>query len=453
MEQLVSQQRRYFNSDATRELSFRIDRLKKLETVLKENEKLLYVAIYSDFKKSEFDTFTSELSLLYKEIKIAKNQLRNWARKKRVSTDLANFPSRSFIIPEPLGVCLVIGAWNYPYLLSLNPVVSAMAAGNTVILKPSELPSASSAAMARLINSNFDEAYLKVVEGGVSETTQLLKQSFDKIFFTGSTKVGKIVYEAAAKKLIPVTLELGGKSPAIVCEDADLKMCVKRLVWGKFINAGQTCIAPDYVVVHRNVEEEFLKLLKDEIDGEHFSIENHNYVQIINDSNFERLKGLIEEDRIYCGGQADQSFRWIAPTVLYNCTFNDKSMQEEIFGPVLPVIAFDDLGTVVSKIRNLPKPLSCYIFSNNSKTKNKLMEQLSFGGGAINDAVMHITNPKLPFGGVGNSGIGCYHGEFGFKTFSHFKGMIDKPTWLELPLKYYPHSTRKLKLIKWLLKW
>ncbi|QNJ98544.1 aldehyde dehydrogenase [Constantimarinum furrinae] len=452
MQQLFKSQREFFNRNVTKELSFRKRQLQKLESLLKAHEDQLFKAIYSDFKKSEFDTFTSELSILYHEIKVAKKQLRNWARKKRIPTDLANFPAKSYILPEPLGVCLVIGAWNYPYLLSLNPVISAIAAGNTVILKPSELPAATSAVMAKLINSNFAPEVLKVVEGGVSETTALLELPFDKIFFTGSTKVGKIVYTAAAKQLIPVTLELGGKSPAIICEDANLKMTAKRLVWGKFLNAGQTCIAPDYVAVHKNIEKRFLELLKAEIEGEQFSIKNHNYVQIINDDNFVRLTNLIDPSKVYFGGKTDPASRIIEPTILHHCTFKDDIMEEEIFGPLLPVITFEDIANLISKIKTLPKPLSAYVFTEKSATKRKVLNELSFGGGAVNDTVMHITNIKLPFGGVGNSGIGSYHGEFGFKAFSHQKSIIDKPTWLELPLKYYPHSEGSLKWIRRLLK-
>lgn len=448
MKEIVRQQKQYFNTHETKDLKFRLKQLTKLDTLLKSNEKLLYEAIYKDFKKSEFDTFVSELALLYHDIKDAKRNLRKWARVKRVGTNMLNFPAKSYIIPEPLGVCLVIGAWNYPYQLTLAPVIAAMAAGNTVIIKPSEMAAHTSAMMAKLINENFNPNYLKVVEGGIPETTELLNQKFDKIFFTGSPQVGKIVYQAAAKHLTPVTLELGGKSPAFITEDCNLKMTVKRLVWAKFLNAGQTCIAPDYVLVQKSIEEKFLELLKSEIEKEHFSIENENYTQIINDRNVNRLSEMIDSNKVCYGGVVDVSERIIQPTVLQGVTFQDKVMQEEIFGPILPVISYENLEDAIQQVNNHPKPLACYVFTNNTTQKNKILKEISFGGGAINDGVMHIANSKLPFGGVGNSGMGSYHGEAGFRTFTHYKSILEKSNLMELSLKYYPHSERKLNWIK-----
>ncbi len=452
MKQLVAQQKSFFNSHATKNISFRIKQLDMLQAVLKGNEAILNEAIYKDFKKSKFDTYVSELALLYNDIKEAKRNIKKWSKRKRVSTNILNFPASSYIIPEPLGVCLVIGAWNYPYQLSFAPIVAALAAGNTVILKPSELPSKTSEVMAKLINDNFDPNVFKVVEGGVAETTELLKQNFDKIFFTGSTKVGKIVYKAAAENLIPVTLEMGGKSPAFVTEDSNLKMTVKRMVWAKFLNAGQTCIAPDYVMVHEAVKEKFLELAKAEIEEQKFQFDNDNYVQIINDDNFDRLEKMIQPDQIYYGGNRDKQERYIQPTILQNVSFTDTVMQEEIFGPILPVITYTDLEKAISEVRKFPKPLSCYVFTKDKNAKQKILRDISFGGGAINDAVMHISNPKLPFGGVGQSGIGNYHGKAGFDCFTHYKSILDKPTWLELPIKYYPHTQRKLKWIKRMMK-
>jgi len=452
MKQFVDQQKAFFNTQTTKNTSFRIKQLDTLQAVLKENETLLNEAIFADFKKSEFDTYVSELALLYSDIKEAKGNIKKWSRRKRVSTNLLNFPASSYIIPEPLGVCLVIGAWNYPYQLSFAPVVAALAAGNTVILKPSELPSKTSEVMAKLVNKNFDPNVFKVIEGGVSETTELLKQNFDKIFFTGSTKVGKIVYKAAAETLTPVTLEMGGKSPAFVTEECNLNMAVKRMMWAKFLNAGQTCIAPDYVMVHENVKKEFLELAKAEIEAEHFQFENDNYVQIINNDNFERLEKMLQPNQVYYGGNMDKEKRYIQPTILQNVSFEDPVMQEEIFGPILPVIGYDNIDKAITEVRKFPKPLSCYVFTKDKKAKHKILNDISFGGGAINDAVMHISNPKLPFGGVGQSGIGNYHGKAGFDCFTHYKSILDKPTWLELPIKYYPHTNRKLKWIKRMMK-
>ncbi len=452
MNQLVIQQRNFFNTQVTKNLIFRLQQLKKLQNLLKNNEVKLYEAIYKDFKKSEFETYTSELALIYHDIKDARKNLYTWARVKKVKTNMLNFPSKSFIMPEPLGACLVIGAWNYPYGLSLAPVVAAIAAGNTVILKPSEVSPSTSAVMAKLLNENFNSEYLKVIEGGIPETTELLNQKFDKIFFTGSTQVGKIVYQAAAKNLTPVTLELGGKSPAFITENCNVKMTVKRLIWAKFLNAGQTCIAPDYVLVNKSLEKEFLKLAKLEIEKEHFSFENGNFTQIINERNLKRLSKLIDPKKVYYGGKINTSDRSLQPTILQDVTFDDNVMKEEIFGPILPVISYTTLEEAIQKVNSLPKPLSCYVFTNSKKQKKKILKEISFGGGAINDAVMHIANSQLPFGGVGQSGIGSYHGEAGFKTFSHYKSVLEKPTWFELSLKYYPHTKGKLKMIKQFLK-
>ncbi|GER59196.1 aldehyde dehydrogenase [Patiriisocius marinus] len=451
MEQIIARQRTFFNTQATKDLKFRITQLEKLERILKNNIPALDDAIFKDFKKSAFENYLTELALLFHDIKDAKNNLRRWSRKRKVSTNITNFPASSYIIPEPLGVCLVMGAWNYPYQLSFAPVIAAIAAGNTVVLKPSELPSNTSAIIAKLVNENFDPKVFKVVEGGIPETTELLEQKFDKIFFTGSTKVGTIVYKAAAKYLTPVTLELGGKSPAFILKDANLKMAAKRLIWAKYLNAGQTCIAPDYVLVDNNVASKFLEYCKAEILKADYSFDNGNFLQIINDSNFDRLTRMLDISKIYHGGKTDKADRYIEPTILNNVSFNDACMQEEIFGPILPIIAYDNLDDVFPKVRALSKPLSCYIFTSSSKTKKRLMNEFSFGGGAINDAVMHISNSNLPFGGVGDSGIGNYHGEAGFKAFSHYKSILDKPTWLELPLKYSPYSKGKLSLLKRLM--
>ena len=448
MNDIVSKQRAFFYTHKTKAIQFRLAQLNKVETLLKSNEDLLYQAIYEDFKKSKFDTYVTELALLYQDIKEAKRNVRKWSRTKRVGTNMLNFPARSYIIPEPLGVCLVIGAWNYPYQLTLAPVIAAIAAGNTVIIKPSEMAPKTSALMANLINENFDSAFLKVVEGGVSETTTLLKSKFDKIFFTGSPQVGKIIYQAAAKNLTPVTLELGGKSPAIITEDSNLKMTVKRLVWAKFLNAGQTCIAPDYVLVHKSVEKKLLELLKLEIEKENFSIENGNYTQIINERNLNRLSAMFSSENVFVGGKIDTLNRIIEPTVLKDVKYSDNIMKEEIFGPILPVISYQNIDEVIEYVNDNPKPLACYVFTNNNQVKKKILNEISFGGGAVNDAIMHIANSKLPFGGVGNSGIGSYHGEAGFKSFSHYKSILDKSNLMELSLKYYPHSKRKLAWVQ-----
>lgn len=452
MKALIDQQRHFFNSNRTKDLNFRIGQLQKLKTLLLSNQNQLNEAIYADFGKSPFETFTNEFGLVFLDIDEACSKLKKWAKRKRVRTNWVNFPAKSYIIPEPLGVSLIIGAWNYPYQLSLAPAIAAIAAGNTVILKPSELPSNASKTLAELINNNFDPDFFHVVEGGIDETTALLEQRFDKIFFTGSTNVGRIVYQAAAKHLSPVTLELGGKSPAIFTEGANLKMGIKRLIWAKFLNSGQTCIAPDYVLLPKSMKNEFLELAKQEIEQASYSIENGNYVRIINDKNVERLKNLMDENKIYYGGEIQEEKRIIQPTLIQDVTFNDAIMQEEIFGPILPVLTYDFLSEAVSEVKKREKPLSCYIFTNDSSVKNQLLNELSFGGGAVNEAIMHISNSQLPFGGVGQSGTGAYHGEAGFRTFSHYKSVLEKATWFETKLKYPPYSEGKLKWIKRLMR-
>lgn len=451
MKELVKKQREFFEINTTKSVAFRIEQLKKLKRLLTEHEADLNEAIFTDFKKSAFDNYSTDLGWIHHDIDEAVAKVAGWSKRKSVRTHVSNFPARSYIIAEPLGVSLIIGAWNYPYLLSLAPVVGAMAAGNTIVLKPSELPQNTSRVMAEMISKNFDPQYFAVVEGGIAETTILLDQKFDKIFFTGSVQVGKVVYQAAAQHLTPVTLELGGKSPALVSADCQLEMSVKRLIWGKFLNAGQTCIAPDYALVHKSVKAEFLELAKAEIAQEHFSTENGNYVQIINEKNTLRLVAMIDQEKLYCGGNYDVSSRHIDPTILTDISFDDEVMKEEIFGPILPVIEYENLDEAIRLIKSRPRPLACYVFTSDKNTRDKVLAEVSFGGGAVNDVMTHVTNSQLPFGGVGQSGMGAYHGEHGFRTFTHYKGILEKPTWFETSLKYFPRSERKFRWVRWIL--
>ncbi len=447
-QEIIDRQRQFFSTNTTKDVSFRIKELKRLKDVLKKNEALLYESIYKDFKKSEFETYTTELSIIYHDIDLALVKIKKWAKKKRVSTGLTNLPGKSYIIPEPYGTVLVIGAWNYPYQLSLCPAIAAIAAGCTVVLKPSEVPSHTAATMSKLIAQNFDPSFFKVIEGGVQETTELLNIKFDKIFFTGSVPVGKIIYQAAAKHLTPVTLELGGKSPAIITKDVNIDMTAKRLVWAKFLNAGQTCIAPDYVLVESSIKDKLLAAVKDHTEKAEYHVDNHNYTQIINDKNYDRLVGMIASEKIYVGGNGNKEERVIPPTILQNVDFSDKVMQEEIFGPILPVLTFNSIEEAIDKVHKFSKPLSCYIFTKNNATKKKILNEISFGGGAVNDAVMHFTEQSLPFGGVGDSGIGNYHGKYGFETFSHYKSVLQKSFLIELNLKYSPYTATKFKWLK-----
>lgn len=448
---ILLKQKTFFNSHKTKDLSFRKEQLKKLKNIIKDNEKFLYEAIYQDFGKSEFETFGTEISFIYKDIDFYLKNLNSLAQQKSVITNIVNQLGNSKIIYEPLGNCLVIGAWNYPYQLTLTPVIAAIAAGNTCLIKPSELPENTMKAMAKIINENFDSQFLFVVEGGVEEITEILKLRFDKIFFTGSPRVGKIVYKAAAEHLTPVTLELGGKSPAFITENADLKVAARRIVWGKFINAGQTCVAPDYLYVQENIKSKFLEILIAEIKKRNYHENAEHYCKIINERNFDRLEKMINKEKIVFGGENNREKRYLSPTVLDNVSWEDVVMQEEIFGPILPILIFQNFESAIEKVIDGEKPLSAYLFSNNSNEQKIFTEKLSFGGGCINDTLMHLSNDRLPFGGVGNSGIGNYHGKFGFEAFSHQKAILKKSVYLEPELKYPPYSEGKLKIMKKLM--
>lgn len=446
--QILQSQKNFFSSQRTKDIAFRKETLVKLKGILKANEPSLYDAIYKDFRKSEFDAFVNELNLVYLEIDYFLKNLRRLSRPQKVRTSIPLLPGKSRIYTESLGCTLIIGAWNYPYALTLIPLVSAIAAGNTAMIKPSELPANTMRAMARLINNNFPCDYLYIVEGGAPETTELLKLPYDKIFFTGSPRVGRIVYEAAAKNLTPVTLELGGKSPAIVTSSADLEIAAKRIVWGKFLNAGQTCVAPDYVLVEDSVKPKFIELLKQKLDAFDYADGAGHYVSIINQRNFDRILGLIDSAKIVYGGTYNENTLYIQPTILNNVAWTDPVMQEEIFGPVLPVLSFSDFDETLDRIREREKPLAAYLFTRDEQQKRQFLETVSFGGGCINDTVMYLTSDHLPFGGVGNSGIGSYHGDVGFLAFSHRKSVLEKCNWGEPNLKYPPYSENKLKWIK-----
>lgn len=452
--EIYKKQQECFNSNKTKDVDYRVEQLIKFKNLIKKNENLFFKAIYDDFSKVEFETYSTELSLLYHELNIFINNIKKWSKRKRVSSGLANFPASSYIIPEPLGNTLVIGAWNYPYQLSLVPAISSLAAGNTVILKPSEIPARTSEVMAKIINENFLPEYFYVVQGGVKETTELLEFRFDKIFFTGSIPVGRKIYQSASKHLTPVTLELGGKSPTFVLADTDIEMTAKRIVWAKFLNAGQTCVAPDYILVEESIELRLLDALKSELEKNHKENEKGvgtNYVRIINENNFDRLHKLIDTEKIYYGGNTNREQRFISPTILKNVSFSDEVMEDEIFGPILPILSFSDLNYAIKMVKERPKPLACYVYSKNRTNIDKILKEISFGGGAVNDCLMHLTNSRLPFGGVGHSGIGSYHGKFGFDTFTHYKSILDKPFWYEFN-KNPPYSKSKLNLIKFLLK-
>ncbi len=451
---IVEAQRAFFMTGTTRSVDFRIEQLKAFERALRSNEQLLLDAIYADLKKSPYDSITSELSLIYRELSFMTGNIRKWSKKQRVRTNLLNFPSRSYLLPEPYGVTYIAGAWNYPYQLTLLPLVDALAAGNTAVVKPSEVSPKTSAVMTKIINETFRPEYCIAVEGGAETAQEILAQRFDYIFFTGGSKIGRMVYEAAAKHLTPVTLELGGKNPAFVLPDCDIPTCAKRIVWGKLFNAGQTCVAVDYLLVHSSIEQELLKEMRSVLE-KHYPQNgvSDNYMAIVNERHIDRLQLLMDPAKVYYGGTVDKKNKFVSPTILHNVTFDDEIMKEEIFGPLLPVVRYDDLNDAMAKVKQYPKPLSLYVFGSNHGEKERLFSELSFGGGSQNDAVMYFANDHLPLGGVGTSGMGSYHGVEGFKTFSHYKSIMEKSTWIEFWfLKTPPYSGWKLKLLRLLIE-
>ncbi len=452
MSRLYDQQRSFFDSGSTQSYAARHHALFQFDRALRRYENRIVTALYQDFQKSEFESFTTEFSMLYQEIRHAKKHLKKWMRPQPVATNWINWPARSAILREPLGVNLIIGAWNYPVLLLLQPAVSAIAAGNTAVLKPSENAPAVAAVLEEMINTNFDPGHLVVVQGDAPATQKLIALNWDHIFYTGSTRVGQIVYEAAAKNLTPVTLELGGKSPAIITASANIELTAKRLIWGKFLNAGQTCVAPDYVLVHQTVQQRFIDACLSELKRSDYSLGQNHYCQIVNHKHFDRLLTLLNPDKVIFGGQYDRETRFIEPTLMTEVTLADAVMKEEIFGPILPIMTYETIQEAITLVKTLEKPLAAYVFSTKKAEYNKVLRDLSFGGGAVNEVVMHLANPNLPFGGVGHSGIGSYHGQYGLDCFSHRKSVLYKKNWFEAPLKYPPLSRKKLNWIKKAMK-
>ena len=435
-------------------IAYRKEMLIKLlnNVLLHENE--IIDALYQDFKKPAFEAVLTETSYVVSELKDTIKNIKKWSKPKAVLPSILNFPSRDFIYKEPYGKVLIIAPWNYPYQLAMCPLISAIAAGNQLVLKPSELTPKTSEVLAKIIALTFRPEHVSVVQGGVDVSKELLAQRWDYIFFTGSVPVGKIVAAAAAVHLTPVTLELGGKNPCIVDETANLKLAAKRIVWGKFINAGQTCIAPDYILVQKDMKEQFIKHLKEEITAAYGLTPktSPDYSRIINLKNWSRLTELIEPDKVIFGGQTDESDCYIAPTLIAESNLDSLIMKDEIFGPLLPILTYAsnaDLHTIISRYE---KPLSMYIFTENKTFASQMIANYSFGGGCINDTVVHFSNKRLPFGGVGHSGIGAYHGSLSFDVFSHSKGIVKKANWLDLPMRYAPYGD-KLKTIIKFLKW
>lgn len=451
---VVEKQRAFFRAGNTLPLAFRHEALEKLYAAIKRREEDLQQALCIDLGKSSAEAFMCEIGLTLSEISYVRRHLNRWARAARKPTPLTNFPALSKIVQEPYGVVLVMSPWNYPVLLTLEPLVGAIAAGNCVVLKPSAYSPHTSNVLAQLVRETFSEDYVAVVTGGRAENQDLLEQRFDYIFFTGGVRVGQLVLEKAAKHLTPVTLELGGKSPCIIDHTADLPLAARRLAFGKWLNCGQTCIAPDYVLVERDVHDELVRLLKEEIRRMFYSGDtlSKDYGKIINQKHFNRLSALIDSGKVVCGGGLFPQTLQIEPTVMDNVTSDDAVMQEEIFGPLLPVITVDNMQEADSFVLSREKPLALYLFSTDKQVQRRFMQSVSFGGGCINDTIMHIASPRLPFGGVGNSGMGAYHGERSFSTFSHAKSVVCKPNGWDLPLRYAPYTAWKERLMRLFLR-
>ena len=443
-----------FTSHKTKDINFRIKQLKKLKTAILEFEDKLSTALYKDLGKSKIEAYTTEIGFCLHELSLHIKNLKSWSKTEKVNTNWMMFPlAESFIQKEPLGNVLIIAPWNYPFGLSISPLIGAISAGNCVTLKPSEISSHTALIIQEMLEKHFDKKYIKVVQGGAKETQKLLKEKFDYIFFTGGEYVGKIVMEAASKNLTPVTLELGGKSPCVVDKNCNLEKTANRIVYGKFLNAGQTCIAPDYLLVDKNIKDKLIEKLKEKIDlffGE--EVENaQDFARIINDKHFSRLENYLKDVKVIFGGKTNKTTKFISPTIVENAE-NKQIMQEEIFGPILPIIEYSDENEAIEFINKRAKPLALYIFSEDKKIQNNILSKTSSGGVCINDTILHIVNENLPFGGVGNSGFGKYHGKASFDTFSNTKSIFKNTTLFEIPKRFPPFNKITLKIMKKIFK-
>lgn len=454
IKQTIGMQKTFFASGKTLDIDFRINALKKLKSCINSYEKDIAEAIRKDLGKSHFESYMCEIGLVLSEISYMLKHIRSFAREKRVHTPLSQFYSRSFKKPSPYGTVLIMSPWNYPFLLTLDPLVDAIAAGNTAVMKPSAYSPHTSQIIYDIIEKCFEPEYISVITGGREENTFLLNQRFDYIFFTGSQSVGKEVMRHAADNLTPVTLELGGKSPCIVDKSANLKLAAKRIVFGKFLNCGQTCVAPDYIYCDDNIKDKLLAEIKKQIILQFGAtpLQNKDYGKIINEKHFMRILGLMDTTKIIHGGQSDEKTLRIEPTVMDKISFSDNVMKEEIFGPLLPVLTYDSLEQAIYKINSMPHPLALYIFTSDKRAARKITAQCGFGGGCINDTVIHLATSELGFGGFGESGMGSYHGKEGFATFSHYKSIVDKKTWLDLPMRYHPYKNVHEKLVRFFLR-
>lgn len=450
IEKLVEKQRQFFRKGITLSWNFRMQALCRLERAIREEEEAIRRALHRDLNKSSFESYMTEIGMTLSELAFVKKHLKSWMRCENVLTPLPQFPAKSFVMPEPYGVVLVMAPWNYPFMLCMAPLIGAIAAGNCCIVKPSAYSGAVSSAVARILGKVFPKEYVAVVEGGREENQKLLEQRFDYIFFTGGVTVGRLVMEKAARYLTPVTLELGGKSPCIVDKTADLSLTARRLVFGKFINSGQTCVAPDYLLVQESVKEELLRQIKKwtlRMYGER-PLDNPDYPKMINDKHYHRVMGLIEGEKTIVGGYGDEHTLQIAPTVLDGITGESPVMQEEIFGSVLPVLTYKEIREAEDFVKDREKPLALYLFTRDKAVERRLLRSLSFGGGCVNDTIIHLATSRMGFGGVGGSGMGSYHGKESFDTFSHRKSLVKKSCLVDLPVRYPPYTTAK----EWMLR-
>lgn len=451
----INEQRQYFSTNETKDIEFRINKLKKLREVLKSEEEKVLEALRKDLMKSAFESYITEVAMVYDEINIQIKNIRKWSKDRRVKTPIVQFPAKSFVHLEPYGVVLIIGPFNYPFMLTMDPLIGAIAAGNTVVLKPSESAPETSKVLKSILEQVFDEKYVLHVnpERGKEVVDELLREKFDYIFFTGSAMVGKIVMKAAAENLTPVTLELGGKSPCIVDKDCKVELAARRIVWGKAMNSGQTCVAPDYLYVHKDIEEEFIKKLEEEIKkqfGEE-PLKSEDYSRMVNEKEFNRVLSYIDKDKLVFGGNYNKETLQIEPTILKGVTWDDPVMEREIFGPILPILNFEDLNDVIKIVNSKDKPLALYYFSEDKNKIKKVLNTTSSGGVTINDTLVHVSSSYLPFGGVGKSGMGEYHGKYSFDLFSNKKGVMNRKTFLDIKIRYAPFKN-KLKIVKKIMK-
>jgi aldehyde dehydrogenase (NAD+) len=455
MEEYLREHHQFFQSGQTRDIQFRLQQLSMLKDSIKRYEKQIISALYQDLGKSEFEAYATEIGFALGSIGHMMKHLKQWMKPQKVKTPIHQYPSKSYIMKEPYGTVLIVGPFNYPFQLLIEPLIGAMATGNCIVLKPSENTPTVSALITQMMEETFNKSYIRVIEGDKETTSILIHSSFDYIFFTGSVAVGKIVMQAAAKKLIPVTLELGGKSPVIVDKTANIQLAAKRIMWGKLINTGQTCIAPDYVLAHADIRQkliEEMKLVITSFYGEDAK-SSKDYGRIVNERQYDRLASILDQDRsnVMFGGSAVKEDLYIEPTLLAAKSWSDAAMQDEIFGPILPIMEYRDLDEVINMINSHPKPLSLYLFTEQITVENEVLSRVSFGGGCVNDTISHVANSNLPFGGVGNAGMGAYHGKYSFDTFSHAKSILKKSTKMDIKIVFPPYGD-KLKFVRKLLK-